>query len=184
MDTEAAAQAIESFLRALGLDPRNVPELAGTGERVARAYADDLLRGYAVDVDALVSSNVFAGHTELVVLRDIPLVTTCPHHLMQSSGIACVAFAPDEHLVGVGTLAHLVEAYARRLALQEDIGERVVSALQKHLAPRWAACRIVLGHSCMLARGDRPHGARLETVALAGGEVDEASVYAVLGASR
>jgi GTP cyclohydrolase IA len=184
MDREAAARAIEAFLMALGRDPHREPELAGTGDRVARAYADELLEGYGVDVDALLSSNVFAGRTELVVVREIPVVTTCPHHLMQSSGSATVAFAPEEHLVGVGTVARVVEAFARRLALQEQIGERVVAALQKHLAPRWAACRLILSHSCMVSRGERSHGARVETVALAGGDVDEATVYSALGVGR
>jgi GTP cyclohydrolase I len=184
VDEEAAARAIDAFLRALGRDPHREPELAGTGERVARAYARELLEGYAVDVDALLSGNVFAGGTELVVVRDIPVVTTCPHHLMQSTGIATVAFAPEEHLVGVGTVARMVDAFSRRLALQEQIGERVVAALQKHLAPRWAACRLALRHSCMIARGERSHGASVETIALAGGDIDEAVVFPVLGVGR
>lgn len=184
MDTDAAAAAIEAFLRALGRDPHREPELAGTGQRVARAYAQDLLEGYGVDVDALLSGNVFAGRTELVVVRDIPVVTTCPHHLMPSIGTATVAFAPEEHLVGLGTVARVVDAFARRLALQEQIGEKVVAALQKHLAPRWAACRLTLSHSCMIARGERTHGARAETIAVAGGDVDEATFYAALGVGR
>jgi len=184
MDEEAAARAIDAFLRALGRDPHREPDLVGTGERVARAYVQDLLEGYGVDVDALLSSNVFAGRTELVIVRDVPVVTTCPHHLMQSTGIATVAFAPEEHLVGVGTVARVVDAFARRLALQEQIGERVVAALQKHLSPRWAGCRLALAHSCMIARGERTHGARVETIALSGGDVDEAVIYPVLGVGR
>jgi GTP cyclohydrolase I len=184
MDLDAAAEAIDAFLRALGHDPLRDPELAATGKRVARAYAEDLLEGYGVDVDALLSSNVFAGRTELVVVRDVPVVTTCPHHLMPSTGLATVAFAPEEHLVGIGTVARMVDAFARRLALQEQIGERVVAALQKHLAPRWSGCRLTLSHSCMVARGERTHGARVETIALVGGDVDEALVYAALGIAR
>ncbi|HEX8796289.1 MAG TPA: GTP cyclohydrolase I [Polyangiaceae bacterium] len=181
MDRDAAARAIEQFLRALGRDPVREPELAGTPERVAAAWADELLTGYGVDVDALVSANVIPGGSDVVVVRDVPVATMCPHHLMPSVGAATVAYAPEEHLVGVGTVARLVDAFARRLALQEQLGERVVAALQKHLAPRWAACRIVLAHGCMTARGERAHGARVETVAIAGGDVDEAVVYQVLG---
>ncbi len=184
MDREAAARAIDAFLRALGRDPDREPELVGTGARVAAAYADELLAGYGVDVDALLSQNVFAGRSDLVVVRDIPLTTTCPHHLMPAIGVASVAFAPDEHLVGLGTLTRVMDAFARRLALQEEIGERAVAALQKHLAPRWSACRLTLSHACMTARGERSHGARVETLALAGGEVDEAVVYAALGVGR
>lgn len=184
MDKEAAAKAIEAFLRALGRDPEHDPELIGTGERVAEAFADDLLCGYRVDVDALLSRNVIPGGTDLVVVRDIAVTTLCPHHLMPAVGTATVAYAPEEHLVGIGTIAAVVEAFARRLALQEAIGDRVVAALQKHLAPEWAGCRLVLSHACMTARGERKHGARVETVALAGGDIDEAVAYSILGAGR
>jgi GTP cyclohydrolase IA len=184
MDREAAARAIDAFLRALGRDPEREPELVGTAARVAAAYADELIAGYAVDIDALLAHTVFAGRSDLVIVRDVPLATTCPHHLMPAIGVATVAFAPDEHLVGVGTVARVLDAFARRLTLQEDIGERTVAAIQKHLAPRWTACRITLSHACMTARGERTHGAKVETLALAGGEVDEAAVYAALGVGR
>jgi GTP cyclohydrolase IA len=68
--------------------------------------------------------------------------------------------------------------------MQEDLGERVVAALRKHLAPRWAACRIVLSHACMTARGERAHGARVETLALSGDDVDVETVYAATGVAR
>jgi GTP cyclohydrolase I len=181
MDRHAAAQAIEAFLRALGRDPAHDPELAGTGARVAQAWADELLTGYGVDVDKLLADNILAGHSELVVVRDVPVHTLCPHHLLGSWGTATVAYAPDRHLVGVGTLAALVGAFARRLALQEQIGESVVAALRKHLSPRWAACRLILTHGCMTARGEHAHGSRVESVALSGAEVDRAAVNAVLG---
>jgi GTP cyclohydrolase I len=183
MDRHAAAQAIDAFLRALGRDAVREPELAGTGARVAAAWADELLAGYAVDVDALLSGNVLPGRSELVVVRDIPVHTICPHHLLGSSGTATVAYAPVEALVGVGTVAALVDAFARRLALQEQIGESVVAALAKHLSPRWAACRLILVHGCMTARGERAHGARVETVAVTGADVDRNLIHAVLGAS-
>jgi GTP cyclohydrolase I len=184
MDVQAAARAIEDFLRALGRRPEHEPELAGTAERVARAWVEELLDGYGIDVDALLAQNVFSGTSELVVVRDVPVTTICLHHLMPSTGHATVAFAPEEHLVGIGTLAQLVQAFAHRLAMQEQIGERVAAAVQKHLAPRWAGCRIVLEHACMTARGGRSHGARVETVALSGGEVDAAAAYAALGVGR
>ena len=137
-----------------------------------------------MDVDGLLAQAVFAGRSDLVIVRDIPVSTTCPHHLLPATGVATVAFAPEEHLVGVGTVARVLDAFARRLIVQEEVGERTVAALQKHLAPRWAACRITLSHACMTARGERSHGARVETLALTGGEVDEPAVYAALGVGR
>ncbi len=183
MDLEKAARAVEEFLKALDRDPSRDPALAGTGTRVAAAFADDLLAGYRVDVDALVAQNVLDGASELVVVRDLPVTTTCPHHLLPSVGTATVAFAPSSRLVGVGAVAHVVDALARRLALQEEIGEGVVAALEKHLAPRWVGCRLVLAHACMTARGGRSHGSRVETVALRGA-IDPAAAHAVLGVGR
>ncbi len=180
MDRDAAARAIDAFLRALGRDAEREPELVGTGARVAAAYADELLSGYATDVDALLAPNVLAGTSELVALRDVPLTTMCPHHLMPATGVATVVFAPDERLVGIGTIVRVLEAYSRRLTLQERIGELTVAALQKHLAPRWAACRITLSHGCMTARGERSHGARVETLALSGVGVDRLALHAAL----
>jgi GTP cyclohydrolase I len=181
VDRPAAAQAIDAFLRALGRDPQREPELVGTGERVARAWADEILEGYAVDVDALLAQNVLAGSSDLVVVRGLPVATTCPHHLMPSTGEAVVAFAPRDRLLGFGAVARLVDAFARRLTLQEQLGEQVVAALVKHLDPRWAACRIVLTHTCMTARGERTHGAHAETVAVSAGAGERSVVHAALG---
>jgi len=181
VDRQAAARAIDAFLRALGRDPQREPELVGTGERVARAWAEDLLEGYAVDVDGLLAQNVMVGTSELVVVRGIPVATTCPHHLMPSTGEAIVAFAPRDRIVGVGAVVRLVDAFARRLALQEQLGEQVTAALEKHLGPRWAACRIVLSHTCMTTRGERTHGAHVETLAVRGTEIDRALLYAAVG---
>jgi len=185
MDRQAAAQAIDAFLRALGRDPAHEPELAGTGERVARAWAEELLSGYAVDVDHLLARNVLRGTSDLVAVRDLPVATVCPHHLTPSLGEATVAFAPDEHLVGLGAVAQLVDAFARRLALQEQIGQNVVATLARHVSPRWCACRIVLRHGCMIARGERSHGARVETVAvIAAAGTDRTLAHQVLGVGR
>jgi GTP cyclohydrolase I len=184
MDRDAAARAIEAFLRALDRDPGREPELEGTGARVAVAWADELLAGYAVDVDTLVAQSVIAAKGDLVIVRDVPVSTICPHHLTASTGSATVAFAPSERLLGLGTVARLVDAYARRLALQERIGQDVVAAIDRHLQPRWAACRIVLEHGCMTLRGARAHGSRVETVATAGPERDLAIIHGVLGVGR
>jgi len=168
MDRPAAARAIDAFLAAIGRDPTLEPELRGTGERVAAAFVDELCSGYAVDVGALVTENLLRsdGKGGVVMLRDIPVATTCPHHLMSAIGVATVAFAPRDAILGVGTIARVVDAFSRRLSLQEEIGEHVVSELEKHLGPRWVGCRLEMTHTCMVARGERPHGARLVTLAV------------------
>jgi GTP cyclohydrolase IA len=168
-DRQAAARAIEDFLRAIGRDPTE-PNLLGTGARVADAYIDELCAGYAVDVPALLTANSIAGDSELVSLRDIAVTTMCPHHLLPGEGLATVAFAPGpgRGLVGIGAIGKLVDAFAHRLTLEETIGEEVAGALVTHLGAKWAGCRLTMAHACMTARGERRHGARVETVALRG----------------
>lgn len=169
IDRTAAARAIDAFLRALGRDPETEPDLAGTGARVADAYADELCAGYGVDTRALLTSSLIPVTSPgLVIVRDIPLATMCPHHLLPATGSVTIAMMPSAHVVGLGTLAALADAHARRLTLQETIGESIVSDLESTLAPRWAACRLVLSHACMVVRGEHAVGARVETVAVRG----------------
>ena len=179
IDRAQAARAVVAFLKALGRDPEHDPDLAGTGERVADAWADELLAGYTVDVRALVEESALPGTSDVVVVRDVPVTTMCPHHLLPARGTAAVAYAPTDRLVGVGTLAAVVDAFARRLALQERIGEEVVGALG-YLRPRWASCRLLLEHGCMTARKGGPHGARVETIAFSGPPSDKPAAYALL----
>lgn len=179
-DRALAAQAIETFLRAIGRDPGAEPDLQGTGPRVADAFIDELCAGYAVDTRALLAAHVIDSPSpSLVVLRDIPVVTTCPHHLLPAVGSADVAVQAKSRIIGIGAIGELVDAHARRLTLQEHIGERVVADLDAVLAPSWVACRILLSHGCMIARGSRPIGTKVETIALR--NVDPATVAAVLG---
>jgi GTP cyclohydrolase I len=172
MDRSRAARAIDEFLIAIGRDPKTEPELRGSGARVAEAFIDELCSGYTVDVDALVRGNIIAQTSSspmaIVELRDVAITTTCPHHLMTGIGKATIGFAPTDKIIGVGALARLIDAFARRLTLQESIGEGVVVAIEKNLTPRWVACRIEMTHACMTARGERTHGARLVTYAMRG----------------
>ncbi|AKU97593.1 GTP cyclohydrolase I [Labilithrix luteola] len=184
IDRTAAARAIDAFLRALGRDPETEPDLAGTGARVADAYVDELCAGYGVDTRALLaSSRIPVTLPGLVIVRDIPLSTMCPHHLLPATGTVTMAMLPSTHVVGLGTLAALANAHARRLTLQETIGEAIVTDLESVLAPQWVACRLVLSHACMVVRGERAVGARVETVAVRGAAGTDllSHVHKVLG---
>jgi GTP cyclohydrolase I len=184
IDRHAAATAIDAFLRAIGRDPTTEPELVGTGARVTEAFVADLCAGYAVDTRALLRAALVAGAPPgLVVVKDIPVVTTCPHHLLVATGTANVALHAKETMCGLGTIAALVDAHARRLSLQERIGDAVARDLEEVLAPEWVAVRIVLSHGCMIARGERAVGSHVETVATRG-EIPAKrllSVYKALG---
>jgi GTP cyclohydrolase I len=180
VDRPAAEQAILAFLRALGRDPALEPELQGTPARVVAAYVDELCNGYGTEPSAVVRPHVVEGSTAIVVLRDIPVTTMCPHHLMPASGLGTVAFAPHRKLVGLGVMATLLDVCAHRLILQEEIGERVVAALAEELGAHWVACRLVLSHGCVSARGERKHGAMAETFAFVGDASGRAEAIAVV----
>jgi GTP cyclohydrolase IA len=183
MDRAAAANAIDAFLRAIGRDAAKEPDLVGTGARVADAFLDELCAGYAIDGRALVEKHAMDANAgaspSVIVVRDIPVVTTCPHHLLPAVGTADVALAAKKRIVGIGAIGELVDAHARRLTLQEHIGERVVADLDAVLAPEWVACRILLSHGCMIARGSRPIGTKVETIALR--RVDAVTVASIVG---
>ena len=171
IDFDRARRGIEEFLRGLGHDPDHEPELARVGERVAEAWANDLLAGETIDVEALLregSTTVNPGEKGAVVLRNLSTVTVCPHHLLPAIGSATVIYIPGERIAGLGTIARLVDAFARRLVLQEEIGERVAESLVRLLGARGALCRLSMMHTCLVARGERKHDARIDTVALAG----------------
>ena len=177
IDRTAAANAIDAFLRAIGREPSKDPDLVGTGARVTDAYVDELCAGYAIDTRAMLAESVITDAkvvgadtklAGLVVVRNLAITTMCPHHLLPASGHATVAMVTRERLIGLGTIASLVDAHARRLTLQERIGEAVVSDLDAVLSPEWVGCRIVLSHGCMVARGPQARGSSVETVAFRG----------------
>ena len=169
VDRKAAARAIEDFLRALGHAPEG--DLAGTGQRVADAWADDLLAGEPVDAAALLSDGAVACEGSgggLVLLRDIAVATMCPHHLLPAIGSANVAYLPGRRIAGLGRIAHVVDVLSRRLTLQEHIGTAVADLLVDELGAVGALCHLRLTHTCLVARGERQAGALVETIALAG----------------
>jgi GTP cyclohydrolase I len=169
IDRSAAARAIEDFLRALGHEIEG--DLVGTGERVADAFADDLLEGESLDAAALVREGAMpTGPHErgLVVVRELYVTTMCPHHLLPGHGKGLVAYLPGDRVAGIGTIARVLDALSRRLTLQERIGGQMVELLVNELGARGALCKLALTHTCLIARGGRKEGAVVETIALAG----------------
>lgn len=186
MDRRAAAKAIGDFLRALGHEPEG--ELAGTGERVADAWADDLLEGEAIDAAAVLregSLGVTQSGMDLVVVRDIAVTTVCPHHLLPAFGSASVVYLPGGRVAGIGTLARVVDVVSRRLTLQEQIGRTVVDLLCNELGARGALCKLSLTHTCLVSRGERKTSALVETASLGGDFASDAEMrtlaFAMLG---
>jgi len=183
VDRARAERAVREFLVALGRDPDADPDLVGTPARVVEAYADELLGGYGVDVAALLAQGEVVGEGKLsglIALKGVSVSTVCPHHLLLSHGSASVVYRPGTRLFGLGTLAAVVGAYARRLSLQESIGENVVQALVQHGGVRAAYCEVRLVHGCLVARGAREAATELVTTARRG-DLDSAELAWALG---
>lgn len=181
VDRAAARAAIRDFLRALGHDPEGA-ELALTADRVASAFADELLSGYAVDVAELVvsGSEPCEPGDDPVVIDELSVVTVCPHHLLVAEGTATVAYVPGTRIVGLGTIARLVDAMSRRLTLQETIAPAVTDALMQHAGARGAWVRLVMNHACLRTRGPVQARARAISLAARGCLEDPARWEAVL----
>jgi len=161
-------RAVRTLIAAAGDDPDR-EGVRDTPARVARAYRE-WFGGYRSDPKAVLR-RVFSeadGYDETVLLRDIPLVSTCEHHLAPIVGKAHVAYRPNGRVVGISKLSRLVEGYARRLQLQERLTNQIGAALDDVLAPRGVAVIIEASHGCMTTRGVNQHGTGMVTQCLRG----------------
>jgi GTP cyclohydrolase I len=185
VDREAARAAIAEFLRALGHDPSKNVELRETPLRVTDAFADELLAGYAVDIAALLGdgSERSSDNPSVVAITGIRTATLCPHHLLPGLGTGAVVYKPGERVLGLGTLSRLLDAFARRLSLQEAVTENVVEALISRAGARGAYCELTLVHGCLSARGACQAGAQVTTTARSG-DLTDAEVLLALRGSR
>ena len=161
-------RAVRTLIAAAGDDPDR-EGLADTPDRVARAYGE-WFSGYEIDPAALLE-RVFSeaeDYDETVLLKDIPLVSTCEHHLAPITGRAHVAYRPNGRVVGISKLARLVDAYGRRLQLQERLTSQIARTLNEVLQPRGVGVIIEASHGCMSTRGVNQHGVAMVTKAWLG----------------
>ena len=160
-------RAIAEFLRAARV-PLSAADAARTPERVARAWAEDLIGGYAADPVAELTSESVPGGGGLVVVRGIEFHSTCVHHLLPFYGRAHVAYLPARKLAGLSKIARVVDILARRLQVQERLTDAVVDVLQRALRPAGAACVVEADHMCVACRGIRKSGVKVVTSRVAG----------------
>jgi len=146
-----AERLISYLLVYLGEDP-NREGLIETPKRVIKSF-DRLYGGYKQNPAEIMKTFSEDDCDEMVVLKDITLHSTCEHHMLPFTGVAHIGYIPKGRVLGVSKLARLLDIFARRLQIQERIGEQVTSALMEHLKPLGAACVIEARHSCMTARG-------------------------------
>lgn len=165
---EEAEAAVRLLLRWAGDNPER-EGLRDTPARVARAYEEHFV-GYAIDPVELLQ-RTFAetdGYDEMVLLKDIGFESHCEHHLAPIIGVAHVAYMPRRRVVGISKLARVVEAYAKRLQIQEKMTAQIANTLQDVLEPLGVAVVIEAEHQCMTTRGIHKPGVNMVTSRMLG----------------
>jgi GTP cyclohydrolase IA len=167
-DHARAEAAVRELLIACGEDPDRAG-LRETPARVARAY-QEMFASLFVDPDSVLERTFDEGHDELVLVKDIPMYSTCEHHLVPFHGVAHIGYIPGEDgkVTGLSKLARLVDVYARRPQVQERMTSQIADALAEVLKPRGVLVVISAEHLCMAMRGIRKPGAVTVTSAVRG----------------
>jgi GTP cyclohydrolase IA len=168
VDLARIEKAVREILIAIGEDPDR-DGLQRTPARVARAYAE-LFAGLRVEPSKVLTTTFEANHEELVLVRDIELMSMCEHHLLPFKGVAHIGYIPgtDGRITGLSKLARLVEVYARRPQVQERLTSQIADLLMERLGPRGVIVVLECEHLCMEMRGIRKVGARTVTSAVRG----------------
>ena len=165
---QEAEAAVRTLLAWAGDDPAR-EGLIDTPRRVVEAY-EELFGGYGADPDDALA-RVFRdveGYEDIVVVRDIPFVSHCEHHIAPFFGKAHIGYYPRGGAVGLSKLARVVEMFARRLQTQEALTSQIVEAIESGLNPRGVAVMIEAEHTCMSMRGVKKHGASTVTTRFTG----------------
>lgn len=160
-DLEAMRRAVQSFLEASGLSPED-PELVDTPARVAEAWARHFLDGYGRNPDAVLAERIpvpEGSRGELVVVTGLRFHSMCPHHLLPVEGRAHIAYVPGDWVVGFGRLAALLDTWAHRLILQEQLARGVARSLARGLESPGAACILEAHQACLRVRGEEQRDA-------------------------
>ncbi|MFB6838501.1 GTP cyclohydrolase I FolE [Streptomyces sp. NPDC056361] len=167
-DEKRAEAAVRELLIAVGEDPDR-EGLQQTPARVARAYRE-LLAGMRQEPEDVLTTTFDLGHDEMVLVKDIELVSFCEHHLLPFHGVAHVGYIPAESgkITGLSKLARLVDVFARRPQVQERLTTQIADSLMKILEARGAIVVIEAEHMCMSLRGIRKPGAKTTTSAVRG----------------
>lgn len=166
---DQAHGAVRTLLIWIGEDPDR-PGLVDTPGRVARALRE-MNDGYGVDYKTILAKRFPVSYDTMIVLRDCPFTSTCEHHLLPFTGKATVAYIPNPNhgeVVGLSKLARLVDAFARRLQIQEAMTQQIAYAIRDELDPIGVAVIVEAEHSCMACRGAKKPGAQMVTSAVLG----------------
>ena len=163
-----AEKAVEVLIRWAGDDPDR-EGLRGTPERVVKSY-EGFFSGYAQDPVELLQRTFeeIDGYDEMVALRDIRFESHCEHHMVPIIGKAHVAYLPNKRVIGISKLARVVEAYARRLQIQEKMTAQIANSINDVLEPQGVAVVVEAEHQCMTTRGVHKPGVTMVTSRMLG----------------
>ncbi len=182
---EQAEAAVRTLLQWAGDDPAR-EGLIDTPARVARAF-EDWFSGYNQDPEEYMRRTFeeVEGYDDMIVLKDIRFESHCEHHLAPIIGRAHVGYLPNNKVVGISKLARVVEAYARRLQVQEKLNAQIAHTIQKILEPKGVAVVIEAAHQCMTTRGVHKTGVNMVTSTMLGdfrsNEITRREFLAVIG---
>ncbi|MGD0834698.1 MAG: GTP cyclohydrolase I FolE [Candidatus Dormibacteria bacterium] len=169
--TPPPADALEALTRQLIVELGEDPEreaLLRTPERVAESLRF-LTQGYGADIDGIISDAVYAEpYEEMVLVKDVEVYSLCEHHLLPFYGRAHVAYMPRDRIVGLSKLPRIVDAFARRLQVQERLTTQIAEAIDKALHPYGVAVVIEAYHLCMMMRGVQKQNSQTVTSSLTG----------------
>jgi GTP cyclohydrolase I len=165
---EEAEKAVRTLLQWAGDNPER-EGLIDTPARVAKAF-EDWFSGYDQDPEAYLARTFeeVAGYDDMVILRDIRFESHCEHHLAPIIGRAHVGYLPTHRVVGISKLARVVQAFARRLQVQEKMNAQIAHCIQTVLEPRGVAVVIEAAHQCMTTRGVHKTGVTMVTSTMLG----------------
>jgi GTP cyclohydrolase IA len=147
----SAKYHIKKMIEIIGEDPER-EGLKKTPYRIFKSW-QELYSGYGQDPVGLLTTFSTEGYSQIVLLKNIELYSMCEHHMLPFFGKAHVAYIPDGRVIGISKLARLVDIFAKRMQIQERIGEQVTDSLMQYLKPLGAACVIEATHMCMRMRG-------------------------------
>ena len=178
VDDNVSRDEVEAAVRKLILWAGDNPDREGlldTPKRVVKAF-EEFFSGYAIDPTEYLERTFEEtnGYDEMIVLRDISFISHCEHHILPVVGKAHVAYLPESRVVGISKLARVVEAFAKRLQIQERMTAQIANAIQDALQPRGIAVVIEAEHQCMTTRGVMKPGVSMATSRMLGAFRDDA----------
>jgi GTP cyclohydrolase IA len=172
-DLDRIANAYRELLQSIGEDV-NREGLQRTPDRSARAL-EFLTQGYRQNLDEIINGAVFeSSASEIILVKDIELYSLCEHHLLPFIGRAHVAYLPNGKVIGLSKVARIVDAFARRLQIQENLTTQIAESLMNCLQPSGVAVVVEAKHLCMMMRGVEKQNSVMKTSCLLGTFKDDA----------